>query len=98
MHDDVGVIGRAGSGEVVLLGGNVAAAVAPLDVGGGSVQQLVPDPGTIERLLERCGHKDAQIPPINQLQAQQERAVMSSTASAGAVVVGGDSAVSVLRS
>ena len=36
VHDDVGVIRRAGRGEVKLLGGDVAGAEAPLDFGGGS--------------------------------------------------------------
>jgi hypothetical protein len=35
VDDDVGVFGRAGCVEVELLGGQVAAAVAPLDLGGG---------------------------------------------------------------
>jgi hypothetical protein len=75
VHDDVGVIGRAGRVEVELLGGYVAVAVASLDFGGGSEQRLVSGPGAIQCLLERGGHEDAQVPPVNQLRAQEEHAV-----------------------
>lgn len=87
MHDDVGVIGRAGRAEVELLGGYVAVAVASLDFGGGSEQRLVSGPGTIQCLLERGGHEDAQVPPVN-------TPSKSSTASARAFVTGWDGAVS----
>ena len=75
VHDDVGVIGRAGRGEVEFLGGDVAGAEAPLDFGGGSESRQVPDPGAIQYLLERCGHEDAQLPPVDQLRAQEEHPV-----------------------
>jgi hypothetical protein len=48
MHDDVGVIGRAGCGEVELLGWDVAGAEAPLDFGGGSESRQVPDPRAVQ--------------------------------------------------
>jgi hypothetical protein len=41
------VIGRAGRVEVAQLGGHVAAAVAPLDLGSGSEPGLVSGPGVI---------------------------------------------------
>jgi hypothetical protein len=58
VHDDVGVIGRAGRGEVELLSGDVAGAESPLDFGGGSESRQIPDPGAIQYLLERGGHED----------------------------------------
>lgn len=75
MHDDVGVVGRSGRVEVELLGGYVAAAVASLDLGGGSEGALVSDPGAIQCLLERGGYEDAQVPPVDQFRAQEEHAV-----------------------
>lgn len=75
VHDDVGVIGRAGRGEVELLGGDVAGAEAPLDFGGGSESRQVPDPGALQCLPERGGHEDAQVPSVDQLRAQEEHPV-----------------------
>ena len=75
VHDDVGVLGRAGRVEVELLGGYVAVTVASLDLGGGSERGLVSGPGAIQCLLERSGHEDAQVPPVNQFRAQEEHAV-----------------------
>src|SRR5215472_6558826 len=75
VHDDVGVIGRAGRGEVELLGGDVAGAEAPLDFCGGSQSRQIPDPGAIQYLLERGGHEDAQVPSVDQLWAQEEHPV-----------------------
>ena len=49
--------------------------MALLDFGGGSEQRLVSDPGAIQRPLESGGHGDAQVPPINQVRAQEEHAV-----------------------
>jgi hypothetical protein len=81
VHDDVGVIGRAGRGEVELLGGNVAGAEAPLDFGGGSESRQVPDPGAVQYLLERGGHQDAQVPSVDQQwRAIAERAPDDATA------------------
>lgn len=74
VHDDVGQIGRADRSEVELLGGDVAVAPAPRDVGGGQ-HPLLSDHGAINGLRERGRHEDAQVPPINQFRAQEEYAV-----------------------
>lgn len=98
VHDDVGEIGRADRVEVVLLGRQVAVAEALLDPGGGSQRRQVTSAGASQGLLERGGHEDAQVPPVDQFRAQEEHAVEEKQASAAAVVTGGDSAVSVSRS
>jgi hypothetical protein len=98
VHDDVGVIGWADGGEVELLGGAVAVVEAPLDFGDGAVHRLVSGPGAIQCLLERDGHEDAQVPPINQPGRRRNTPSKSSMALAGAVVIGWDSEVSVPRS
>ena len=41
----------------------------------GSEQRLVADPGASQGLLERGGHEDAQVPPVDQLRAQEEHAI-----------------------
>jgi hypothetical protein len=64
VHDDVGVVGWAGGGEVELLGGDIAVAPGPFDVGGvdgGSGRHCASVPGAIYRLLEWDGHEDAQL-------------------------------------
>jgi len=78
VHDDVGVVGWAGNGEVELLGGDVAVAPGPFDfggVGGGSGQRSASVPGAIYRLLEGDGHEDAQVPSVDEFWAQEEDAV-----------------------
>lgn len=78
VHDDVGVVGWVGCGEVELLGGDIAVAPGPFDfgdVGGGSGQRCASVPGAIYRLLEGDGHEDAQVPPVDEFWAQEEDAV-----------------------
>ena len=74
MQDDVGVIGRTDRGDVQLLGGEVALAPTPFD----NCRQrhlTVSDHCAVHSSLGRCGHEDAQVPPVNQLGTQKEDAV-----------------------
>src|SRR6185312_14137745 len=63
VHDDVGALGRAGRGEVELLGGAVAVVEASLDLGDGAPRRQVSRPGASECLLARDGHEDVEVPP-----------------------------------
>ena len=60
VHDDVGAIGWAGCGKLVLLGGDIAVAPRPFDLGGvssGSGQRCGSVPGATYFLLEWDGHE-----------------------------------------
>ena len=99
VDDDVGVFGRAGRVEVELLGGQVAAAVAPLDLGGGSWTASGPGSGR-DPVSSRTRTDTKMRRSHRSISSWRRRNTpsKSSTASAGAVVTGGDSAVSVALS
>ncbi len=65
VHDDVGVISRAGGVDVELLGGSKVLAAASLDCGGVSEQRRVSGSGASQCLFEPGGHGE-QVPPVDQ--------------------------------
>ena len=96
VHDDVGVFGRAGCVEVELLGRDVALAPTPLDLGGGAGRRA--GPGSRARSSVFSNGTDTKMRRSHRSISSGRRRKTPSksrTAPAGAVVTGGDSAVSV---